>query len=38
MFVLNFEILGQVVLEKSMTENFVREKEKWTKKGPISHM
>ena len=33
MFVLNFEILVQVVPEKSLTENFVREKEKWTNKG-----
>ena len=32
-FVPNFEILGQVVPEKSLTENFVREKEKWTSKG-----
>ena len=34
MFVLNFEILVQVVPEKSLTENFVREKEKLTNKGP----
>ena len=33
MFVPNFKILGQVVPEKSLTENFVREKEKWTYKG-----
>ena len=33
MFVLNFEILVQVFPEKSLTENFVREKEKWTNKG-----
>ena len=33
MFVLNFEILVQVVPEKSLTECFVREKEKWTNKG-----
>ena len=32
-FVPNFKILGQVVPEKSLTENFVREKEKWTNKG-----
>ena len=29
----NFKILGQVVPEKSLTENFIREKEKWTNKG-----
>ena len=33
MFVLNFKILVQVVPEKSLTENLVREKEKWTNKG-----
>ena len=33
MFVLNCKVLGQVVSEKSLTENFVREKEKWTNKG-----
>ena len=38
MFVLYFEILVQVVPEKSLTENFVREKEKWKIKGLISHM
>ena len=32
-FVPNFMILGQVVPEKSLTEIFVREKEKWTNKG-----
>ena len=32
-FVPNFKILGQVVTEKSLKENFVREKEKWTNKG-----
>ena len=29
----NFKILGQVVPEKSLTENFVKEKAKWTNKG-----
>ena len=33
MFVLYFKILLQVVPKKSLTENFVREKEKWTNKG-----
>ena len=33
MFVFNFKILVQVVPEKSLTENFVRDKEKWTNKG-----
>ena len=32
-FVPNFKILGQVVPEKSLTEKFVREKEKWANKG-----
>ena len=32
-FVPNFMILGQVVPEKSLTEIFVREKEKWINKG-----
>ena len=31
-------ILGQVVSEKSLTEIFVREKEKWTNKGTVKHM
>ena len=30
MFVLNFEILVQLVPEKSLTENFFKEKEKCT--------
>ena len=33
MLKLNFKILLQVVPKKSLTENFVREKEKWTNKG-----
>ena len=33
MFELNLKILSQVVPEKSLTENFVREKEKWTNEG-----
>ena len=33
MFVTSFKILSEVVPEKSLTENFVREKEKWTNKG-----
>ena len=37
-FVPNFKILGQVVPEKSLTENFVREKEKWTNKGTDKNM
>ena len=32
-FVPNFMILGQIVPGKSLTEIFVREKEKWTNKG-----
>ena len=32
-FVPNFKILGQIVHEKSLSVNFVREKEKWTNKG-----
>ena len=33
MFVLSFKILVVVVPEISLTENFLREKEKWTNKG-----
>ena len=33
MFVTSFKILSEVVPEKSLTENSVREKEKWTNKG-----
>ena len=33
MFVPNFKILRQVVPAISLTDNFVREKEKWTNKG-----
>ena len=29
----NLKILSQTEAEKSLTENFVREKEKWTNKG-----
>ena len=29
----NFKTLAQIEAEKSVTENFVREKEKWTNKG-----
>ena len=38
MFVTSFKIPSEVVPEKSLTENFVREKEKWTNKGTDSHM
>ena len=33
MFGPNFEILRRVVPAKSLTDNFVREKGKWTNKG-----
>ena len=40
MFVQNFKILGAVVLEKSLTKDFIGEKEKMDKQeghdGPIS--
>ena len=32
-FIRNFKIIGTVVPEKSLTKNFIREKEKWTSKG-----
>ena len=38
MFVPSFKILRQVVPKKSLTENFAREKEKWTNKGLINNM
>ena len=33
MFIQNFKILGEVALEKSLTQYFIGEKEKWTNKG-----
>ena len=33
MFVPSFKILRHVVPEKSLKENFVKKKEKWTNKG-----
>ena len=37
MFVQNFKILGAVVLEKSLTKHFIREKEKQINKGNDKH-
>ena len=37
MFVPNFKILGEAVAEKSVTKNFIWEKEKWTNKGNDKH-
>ena len=37
MFVPSFKILRQVVPEKSLTENFVSEQEKWTNKETDQH-
>ena len=37
MFIQNFKILGEVGLEKSLTKDFIGEKEKWTNKGNDKH-
>ena len=34
---MKFQILGAVVPEKSLTKNFIGEKEKWTNKGNDKH-